>query len=86
MSRFDWPALIRCGLGGLRLAPDVFWALTPAELQMMIGPAQSAGPLSRERLEHLMQTFPDHAVPGQTPAAQPPSGQPFPNGSQGDSK
>ena len=27
--RFDWPALMRLGLNGLRLTPDRFWALTP---------------------------------------------------------
>ncbi|MCT4684014.1 MAG: phage tail assembly chaperone, partial [Roseicyclus sp.] len=34
---FDWPALMRVGLQGLGLAPAVFWALTPAELLMMLG-------------------------------------------------
>ena len=37
MKRFDWPALMRLGLGQLRLAPDQFWALTPAELTLMAG-------------------------------------------------
>ena len=38
MSRtLDWPALMRAGMQGLRLTPDAFWALTPAEFQMMLG-------------------------------------------------
>lgn len=28
MSGFDWPALMRVGLVGLRLSPDTFWRLT----------------------------------------------------------
>ncbi|MDH4538959.1 phage tail assembly chaperone [Sulfitobacter faviae] len=37
-SGFDWPALLRVGLSRLGLLPDQFWALTPAELQLMLGP------------------------------------------------
>ena len=59
MARFDWPALMRAGLGGLRLKPDEFWALTPAELALMLGKSESAAPLSRTRLEELAQAFPD---------------------------
>lgn len=65
-SGFDWPALLRCGLGGLRLPPEVFWNMTPAELQMMIGPAASAGPLPRARLERLMKAYPDIQTKEQT--------------------
>ena len=38
-TRFDWPALMRAGLVGLRLDPRVFWQLTPAELRLMLGEA-----------------------------------------------
>ena len=34
---FDWPGLMRAGLIGLRLKPAEFWALTPAELRLMLG-------------------------------------------------
>ena len=38
----DWPGLLRVGigparLGGLGLTPAEFWALTPAELALMLG-------------------------------------------------
>ncbi len=32
MSGFDWPGLMRAGIGALGLRPDQFWRLTPAEL------------------------------------------------------
>jgi uncharacterized phage protein (TIGR02216 family) len=57
----DWPALMRAVMQGLRLTPDAFWALTPAELQVMLGdPAQSA-PLLSDGLEALMAAWPDTA-------------------------
>ena len=58
---FDWPALLRLGLGRLRLRPAEFWALTPAELMMMLGRESAAPPLSRSRLEELARAFPDAA-------------------------
>ncbi|MFO8127672.1 phage tail assembly chaperone, partial [Yoonia sp.] len=33
----DWAGLMRAGLHQLRLPPREFWALTPAELQIMLG-------------------------------------------------
>ncbi|SEO50746.1 phage conserved hypothetical protein [Salinihabitans flavidus] len=59
MSGFDWPALLRAGLHGLRLSPEAFWALTPAELRMMLGERESGRPLSRGRLEELQAAYPD---------------------------
>lgn len=59
MTAFDWPALMRAGLVGLRLDPDVFWAMIPAELQMMLGPADAARPLLSDGLETLMAAWPD---------------------------
>lgn len=61
--RFDWPALMRLGLRGLRLPPEVFWALSPAELMVMLGKEGGAAPLGRSRLEELARAFPD-ASPG----------------------
>lgn len=56
---FDWHALMRAGLQGLRLPPDQFWALTPAELQMMLGEPGRAAPLLSDGLEALMAAWPD---------------------------
>ena len=59
MSGFDWPALIRAGLQGLGLSPAVFWALTPAELLLMLGEGEGAAPMGRDQLEALAAQFPD---------------------------
>ena len=59
MSGIDWPGLLRAGLGGLGLRPAQFWALTPAELRMMLGPPEGGRPLDRGRLDELMAAFPD---------------------------
>ena len=55
----DWAGLLRAGLGRLRLPPDLFWRLTPIELQLMLGLAGQSGPLTRARLEELAAAFPD---------------------------
>ncbi|MCM2561038.1 phage tail assembly chaperone [Lutimaribacter sp. EGI FJ00015] len=59
MSVLDWPGMMRAGLVGLRLAPDQFWALTPAELMVMLGKGASAPPMGRHRLEEMLAAFPD---------------------------
>ena len=59
MERFDWPALMRAGLRGLGLRPGEFWALTPAELRLMLGADSAARPMGRARLEELLAAFPD---------------------------
>ncbi|MFK7754235.1 MAG: rcc01693 family protein [Sedimentitalea sp.] len=59
MSRFDWPALMRAGMQGLRLTPEQFWRLTPAELQLMLGQAAAHAPLSRGGLDALLAQYPD---------------------------
>jgi len=56
---FDWPALMRAGMQGLRLMPDAFWRLTPAELLMMLGDAPGVAPMDRAGLEALAARFPD---------------------------
>ena len=58
-SGLDWPALLRVGLSRLGLLPDQFWALTPAELQLMLGPPSAAAPLLSEGLAALMAAYPD---------------------------
>lgn len=58
MSAFDWAGLMEIGINRLRLKPDEFWRLTPAELRLMVGPA-GPKPMGRERLADLMAAFPD---------------------------
>ena len=64
MTGFDWPALMRAGMRGLGLKPWEFWALTPAELQLMLGDGGGAKPMARGRLSELMTAFPDDATRG----------------------
>ena len=65
----DWPGLMRLGLGALRLTPEAFWSMTPAELRLALEgagvlPVGGAGPMGRARLAELMAAFPDAAPPG----------------------
>ncbi|MEO1494285.1 MAG: rcc01693 family protein [Pseudomonadota bacterium] len=64
-ARTDWPGLMRLGLGVLRLPPDAFWAMTPAEFRHALEGAGlvplGGGALGRDRLAELMAAFPDHA-------------------------
>ncbi|MGB8815142.1 MAG: rcc01693 family protein [Paracoccaceae bacterium] len=55
----DWPGLMRAGLQGLGLTPDVFWKLSPVELRIMLGADGGAPPLTRARLDELAAAFPD---------------------------
>ena len=59
MSGLDWAGLMQAGLHGLRLRPDQFWRLTPAELAVMLGAAGAKGPLRRSGLAELMAAYPD---------------------------
>lgn len=59
MTGFDWPGLLRAGLHGLGLKPAEFWALTPAELMLMLGVDEASAPMGRARLEELTRAFPD---------------------------
>lgn len=61
MIGLDWAGLMRAGLRGLRLTPNEFWALTPAELQIMLGLEKAAAPMGRARLDELLTAFPDKA-------------------------
>jgi uncharacterized phage protein (TIGR02216 family) len=59
---FPWDAAMRFGLGRLRLPPDHFWAMTPAELAAA---ARAFAPprlpaLDRNGLAALLAQFPDH--------------------------
>ncbi len=59
MSGFDWPALMRAGLQGLRLKPRDFWRLTPAEFRLLLGQGGASAPLSRAGLDALLAAYPD---------------------------
>ena len=59
MSKVNWAALMRLGLVVLRLRPDQFWALTPAELMLMAGVDGGVSSLSRAGLTNLAVSFPD---------------------------
>jgi len=59
MSAFDWPGLMRAGLRELGLKPHEFWALTPSELWLLLGPDAGDAPMARARLDQLTQAYPD---------------------------
>jgi uncharacterized phage protein (TIGR02216 family) len=50
---------MRAGLRGLGLRPAEFWALTPAELQLMLGDPGASAPLLSDGLAALMAAYPD---------------------------
>ena len=57
----DWAAMMQAGLLRLGLTPAVFWALTPFELQVMLGLQAGAAPMGRAQLTGLLQQYPDFA-------------------------
>ena len=59
MTRIAWPGLVRFGLVQLRLSPEVFWALTPAELMLIAGVGRGREVLNRGGLAELLARFPD---------------------------
>jgi uncharacterized phage protein (TIGR02216 family) len=61
-GRFDWAALIRAGFQRLGLTPTQFWALTPAELLMLLGQDTASAPMNRRQLQALAERFPDNAA------------------------
>lgn len=63
----DWPGLMRAGMQALRLHPDRFWSLTPAELALMAGLGQVAPRMNAERLAALAARYPDAPVPALRP-------------------
>ena len=61
----DWPGLMRLGYGALRLSPDAFWSMTPAELRLALEgagilPIGTDLPMGRAQLDRLMSAYPDH--------------------------
>ncbi|WP_265500841.1 rcc01693 family protein [Paracoccus beibuensis] len=59
----DWAGMMRAGLRELRLHPDQFWALTPAELGLMLGLGLLAPRMTRDRLTDLAARYPDTPGP-----------------------
>lgn len=59
MKRIRWPDLMRAGMQGLGLAPDVFWSMTPAELRLLLGETKASGPMLTAGLDALMTAYPD---------------------------
>ena len=56
---FQWGQLMRAGIKGLGLRPAEFWALTPAELMLMLGQDAGDAPLLSDGLAALMAAYPD---------------------------
>lgn len=56
---FDWPALMRVAYQGLGLSPEAFWAMTPSEFLILLGPETGAAPLRRAAFDALAAQFPD---------------------------
>ena len=63
MKGLDWPGMMRAGLRGLGLRPEQFWALTPAELALMLGVEPRAKAMTQARLEELVVRFGEGALP-----------------------
>lgn len=57
--RFDWPVLLKAAIDMRGLKPAEFWALTPAELSLMLGQAAGLRPLDRSGLDALLSAYPD---------------------------
>lgn len=70
----DWPALMRLGLGALRLPPEAFWSMTPGEFRRALEGAGlvpfggGARSMDRGRLAELMAAFPDRVGASPRPA------------------
>lgn len=61
MKGVDWPILMQAGMRGLGLRPAEFWALTPAELELMLGRSGGVVPLKRAQLDALLSAYPDES-------------------------
>jgi uncharacterized phage protein (TIGR02216 family) len=59
VAGFDWPGLMRAGMRGLGLRPAEFWALTPAELRLMLDRGGPGAAMGRARLDELAARWPD---------------------------
>jgi uncharacterized phage protein (TIGR02216 family) len=59
MTRIAWGGLMRLGMVELKLAPEVFWSLTPVELLLLAGVGPGRAAMTRAGLEELLARFPD---------------------------
>ena len=64
MQGLDFTGLLRAAisppaLGGLGMTPQVFWALSPIELRLMLGREGGGALMSRARLDELTAAYPD---------------------------
>lgn len=60
MAAFDWTAMMRVGIGQLRIPVDEFWRMTPAELMLVINPDGTlARPMGRSGFDAMQAQFPD---------------------------
>ncbi len=59
MAVFDWGAMLNVGVVQLKMPVRAFWDLTPAELMLLVSPAQASGSLRRSGFETLLAQFPD---------------------------
>ena len=59
---FDWRGLMTVAFRELRLKPWEFWALTPHELQVMLGRDTQVGPMSFSDFDGLLSRFPDQGI------------------------
>ena len=59
MPALDWAGMLRAGMCGAGLRPADVWALTPAELLLLVGPEPSTRPLGRGGMDQLLTQFPD---------------------------
>ena len=55
----DWAGLVNVGIGKLGLQPTEFWALSPIELQVMLGLQDTMMPMQRSRMAALLDAYPD---------------------------
>ena len=60
---FAWPQAMAFAFGRAGIAPDVFWRMTPRELEAAIAgyapPAAGPNPIDRAGLDRLRRRFPD---------------------------
>ena len=61
MSGINWDHWLTTAVHHHGLSLDVFWAMTPAELMMVLGMKEDRGPMGRDRLAELCAQFPDNS-------------------------
>ncbi|HEX4295215.1 MAG TPA: phage tail assembly chaperone [Rhizomicrobium sp.] len=61
MRPFRWSAVLELGIGAMRLAPAIFWAMSIPEWRAAVAArgARRAAPLARGEFERMMKEHPD---------------------------